>query len=197
MNTFDFKLIPIPSRMQSLPKDKRGYPIPYNVFIAQGELVFSVNSHDATWDCADNKLCTICGCELQDNTWLIGGPLSAFHPEGAFLDLPIHKECGLYALQVCPYLAIPAYSNLKDAEALGHKFGFIAETLTAQNTKAPFFVFAKVSDWKVIPDPFIISPKKPYLEVEYWWERKQITAQEAVKLYEAQGEQRVTFVNHN
>lgn len=190
----DWKTIPIPSKMQLRPKDRRGYPIPYNVFMHGEEPVFSVNDHQKNWDCADNKLCTLCGCGLQDDAWMIGGPLSAFHPQGVFLDLPVHKDCGLYALQVCPYLAVPNYANLKDASKLGKEFGFIAETLTSQNTKVPFFVFCKVSNWTIIPDPFLIQTTRPYLELEYWWDAERITPERAVELYKADTEQHVTFI---
>lgn len=192
-----WKEVPIPHKLQNRPKDPRGYPVPYNVFMTNdNQPVFSVNDQYKNWECADSKLCTICGWGLQADTWLIGGPLSAFHPQGAFLDLPVHKECGLYALQVCPYLGIPNYANLKNAQAMGHKHGFIAETLTEANTKVPFFVFCKISNWKIIPTPFLISPTKPYLEVEYWWDGKQITNAEAARLFE-QDKGTVTFVEHS
>ena len=37
--------------------------------------------------------------------WLVGGPASAFHPRGAYVDTPTHYACLRYALQMCPHLA--------------------------------------------------------------------------------------------
>jgi hypothetical protein len=41
---------------------------------------------------------------------MIGGPLSAFHPQGVNIDTPVHYDCGKYALQFCPYSAVSPYS---------------------------------------------------------------------------------------
>jgi hypothetical protein len=203
----DWKSVPIPPKMQSLPKDQRGYPVPYTVLRvptgfpapADTDYKFAVNAGERNMDCALHKLCTICGGGLQDDTWLIGGPLSAFHPDGIFADLPVHRECGLYALKVCPYLAIPNYINLKNLNKLQKELGpkMILDRLTEQNTRLPFMCFVKVDKYDVHPLSLLVKPKKPYLEAEYWNGGEIITTEEAIRLYKAAGEQIITWVPHN
>ena len=41
------------------------------------------------------------------DTWLIGGKGSAFDPRGLYNDPPVCGEAKDYAMQVCPYLAMP------------------------------------------------------------------------------------------
>lgn len=198
----------MPPRIAQLPQDPKGMPVPYTVWrkpthyhdIATGQVIyrtdyqFAVNDHNRTIECADNKLCSICGHGLQDDDWVIGGPLSAFMPNGVFADLPIHYECGKYALKVCPYLAVPSYVNLKDAQKIANKTGMPVNTLSAGNTRVPFFVFAKLNKWHVrypdkwhvrYPDVLIVPDRNVlpvFLKFEYWNHGEQITPEEAVKL---------------
>src|SRR5215472_13925800 len=96
----------VPSRMAHLPLDPRGYPIPANVYRdAQGRPHFTINDDRKRLEQLRRDACPICDQSLYIGRWFVGGPLSAFHPNGAYIDLPMHHECATYALQVCPYLA--------------------------------------------------------------------------------------------
>lgn len=115
------KDVPIPPRMAHLEKDRRGYPIPANVLRdIKGEPAFTVN--DTAWVVrtqieAPVPVCGICGTDLEiGDMHFLGGPASAFHPQGVYLDGPVHEECGQYALMVCPYLALPRYAKRLDAK---------------------------------------------------------------------------------
>jgi hypothetical protein len=46
--------------------------------------------------------------------WFIGGIRCFVLENGAFIDGPMHYECGEYALNVCPFLAVPNYSKRID-----------------------------------------------------------------------------------
>lgn len=112
----DWKSIPVPPRMQSLERDHRGFPVPFIVARDNaGKPVFTVNDSTLTMRCITENLCGICGGELEwGDLWWVGGPLSGFHPHGAFVDGPMHHECSTYALQVCPHLAAPKYTRRID-----------------------------------------------------------------------------------
>jgi hypothetical protein len=109
--------IPIPDQMKGLPLDKRGFPIPFIVARDNAGLpLFTVNDDRLTTRCIAESLCGICGLELTyGDLWWVGGPLSAFHPGGCYVDGPMHAECSTYALMACPHLAAPKYTKRLDA----------------------------------------------------------------------------------
>lgn len=122
-----FKNTPIPSYMEMLPRDRRGFPIPYIVFRDKnGDPHFTINDQRRVTHAKNQGLCSICGktfARFRDGQgrvnpnprdagmWFVGGPLSALHPRGAYVDPPSHRECAAYALTVCPFLAAPVYST--------------------------------------------------------------------------------------
>ncbi|MCV9964336.1 hypothetical protein OIU34_20830 [Pararhizobium sp. BT-229] len=106
------KTVSIPERMRALPIDPRGYPVPVNVTRDRhGKPNFATNDETVRQTLFREDRCGICGEKLLRGRWSIGGPGSALHPDGAFLDPPMHYECAQYAVQVCPYLAMPTYSK--------------------------------------------------------------------------------------
>lgn len=105
-------LVTIPMQMRGLQKDDRGYPIPYVVLRdIQRKPMFTINDHFRTRECLTKHLCSICGKRLPIEPWFVGGSRCFLHEHGAFIDPPVHYECGNYALQVCPFLAMPSYSK--------------------------------------------------------------------------------------
>lgn len=170
----NWKAVEIPQKMQHLPKDKRGYPVPHIILMSKdGEPNFIVNNDVEVWRCLSEKRCHVCGLKLEDDMWMLGGPKSAFHPRGAFNDGPVHKECGEYALQVCPYLAVSNYKGKQTMDDIAA--GKFDSPVTLYNptqdpNRVPFFVFAKVSDYNVSVNGInrYVKPVTPYLEVEYW-----------------------------
>lgn len=116
MNPRDVEL---PKALRSLPKDQRGYPIPFIVLRDRhGNPHFTINDDRKVRSCITLKKCSICGRRIDGGFWFIGGPKSFFHPNGAFIDPPLHEECGRYALQVCPFLGAPKYTGRIDAGTL-------------------------------------------------------------------------------
>jgi hypothetical protein len=102
--------VPMPPRIAALPRDSRGYPIPWNVMRDDaGDPIFTVNDSVKHVQALTGSLCPICGQPHDGTIWFIGGPRSAFDPNGFFLDAPAHEDCLEYALQTCPYLGAPLY----------------------------------------------------------------------------------------
>jgi hypothetical protein len=98
--------IPLPKQMRTLEKDSRSYPIPYIVLRdASRRPQFTINDREKMRNCATRRLCAICGRRLERLVWFVGGSRCFLHPNGAFLDPPLHHACGHYALRVCPFLA--------------------------------------------------------------------------------------------
>lgn len=133
----NWRNVPFPDRMAHLEKDRRGFPIPFVVARDNaGEALFTINDTELTDQAIRESLCGICGGELEfGDLWWVGGPLSAFHPNGVFVDGPMHKECSTYALEVCPHLAAPRYTKRLDnlpGKKNGMKF-----TVTMDHTVMP------------------------------------------------------------
>jgi hypothetical protein len=183
MRQTHWKNVPVPARMARLSRDTRGFPVP--VVVARdlmGKPTFQVNDIGLVFSCIKAKTCSICGEGLGRDMWLIGGPLSAFHPDGAFNDPPVHKECGEYALRVCPYLVYSSYKGWADASKLEQRFeGVKLADPTQMDIRVPFFAFVKIMAFQtnVRPPHRAIIPLRPYLEVEYWRDGARITEKEA------------------
>lgn len=178
-NNFDFRSVPIPPKMMGLDTDKRGYPIPFNVLRNEDGLPFFTVNDDAKYiKCLRERLCAICGSLLRSDMWFVGGLKSAFHPQGAFIDSPVHYECGNYSLKVCPYLATIRYANYLGAdkvEKLQKKVGdnhlLIDPTVDAQ--KPEYFAFVKTRNFQLVESNsatagFYLKPERPYLNIELW-----------------------------
>lgn len=171
----------------------RGFKVPYIILKdAAGTPHFKINDDRKVEECIKDDKCSICGKEMKDDKWMIGGPLSAFHPQGAYVDIPVHKACGEYALQVCPYLAVSIYNGKQTMDDItSGKFKMDDKTKqmvfhnpTQSQDRVPFFVFSKITGYAVKRDGInrYIKPHRPYLEVEFWNDGMKISEEEAVRL---------------
>jgi hypothetical protein len=102
----DFSTVPMPERIARLPRDKRGYPIPSSAIVnLDGSVDFTTLDMKKWVRLYKLRGCGVCGTAMYSRVWFIGGHLS--HHNRMFFDHPMHEECARYALQVCPFLAIP------------------------------------------------------------------------------------------
>lgn len=177
----DWKQVEIPKRMEKLPKDTNGIPIPYSTYIEKnGKPNFSVIARSKVQNCIQNKICSICGQSLETNIWLIAGAMVALNPRGAYIDPPIHIECGRYALKVCPYLALPFFSKKKANEVVP---GDPNVKISAGKPKVFALVCTVGYDYVHTPaGSSVIVPFKPLLAIEYWVHGSKITEPEAKAL---------------
>lgn len=184
--------VPIPERMQHLERDRRGLPIPFVVLRDKDNRPhFTVNDTRKTLHCLRNDLCPISGTPLTRGRWFVGGPLSAFHPDGAYVDLPVHLDCARYALQVCPYLAAPKYTGRLDDATIDYTRldDVVFQDPTVIPDRPPLFV-AVMAVGQTVKDLGMgqvhIRPRRPYRRVEYW--------RHGVQIPDAEGEAAVRQV---
>lgn len=138
--------VPIPERMKHLDRDKRGYPYPVNLLEdASGVKHFTINDEHMRQRLLTERRCAICGDVMGDVMWMPGGPLSALHPQGWYIDTPLHHECMTYAMQVCPYLGMPNFKKVNVAAAIRR--------------------VDKGDDTAVYYDPTVIGQKPPFFVV--------------------------------
>lgn len=172
------------SRLDKLEKYGR-FVIPYIVLRDRNNVPhFKVNDERKVEECIEKGLCSVCGQKLGDDKWLIGGKMSAFHERGAYVDIPVHKECGVYSLETCPYMAYTQYTakGVSDNEkaVLLEKEGLVLMNPTLDANRLQYFVFVRIEGYSVIRrlmDRFI-HPVRPYLEIEYWRDGTRISEQE-------------------
>lgn len=97
------KSIPIPDRVASLPRDERGYPIPYFIPIVDGKENFKYMDAPKQLRCATQRICMICGQKLLPKQyWYITGPIG--RKNFTVSDPAMHEECARYSLAVCPHM---------------------------------------------------------------------------------------------
>jgi len=196
-------LPPIPYRMQSLERDHRGYPIPFIVWRdTDNRPHFTINDAEVVALVLSDRRCSICGKPLENNMWAIGGPLSAIHQHGAYIDPLVHKDCGTFALKTCPYIALPSWNDQKriDAKTVKpEKTGgdLVLQDMTMIPEKPVFFCFAKTSGYKVSQADHArhyVHPNRPWKAMEFWRNGQQITQQEASDLFnEKEGHRPETY----
>lgn len=94
--------VEIPKRLRTRPLFK-GFPIPFLVLVKDEVPDFRVTDDERWMKVVRDKICQLCGHPLGVNIFFIGGPSS--HENHLFYDPAVHRDCGQYAMKVCPYLA--------------------------------------------------------------------------------------------
>jgi len=107
--------VPVPVRMSKMPRDRRGFTVPFFVswLDANGNLVdapngtpdFRVIDTRRFAECVNFAKCWLCGEKLGRYKAYVVGPMCAVNRTTS--EPPCHRECAVYALQVCPFLAQP------------------------------------------------------------------------------------------
>jgi hypothetical protein len=184
------KEVPMPPRIEILPRDERGYPIPWNILIGDdGKPIFTANDSRKHMQALNEALCPICGVRLGKWKWFVGGPKSAFDPHGWFIDLPGHDDCIEYALQVCPYLSVRHYDQtvpLIERAKLPQNVKVIDDT---QDPTRPLLFVMVASEWMEVMASGrgaghlpVVRPKRPWLGVKYWRHGKRLSDAEGNEL---------------
>lgn len=94
----------MPAALAARPHDpRRGIPIPFVNETASGTVEFAAIQADKVLRCARERLCGSCGEPLEWWMAFLGRPESA--TQRAYLDPPMHPDCALAALTMCPHIA--------------------------------------------------------------------------------------------
>lgn len=186
---YNWKSVPLPDKMKDLPRDKRGYPVPFIILRDKNGYHFKINDSLRVQYCKAKGKCAICGNILGDDSYLIGGVASAFHKNGRYIDTPVHKECGDYALRVCPFLAIKHYNSMMDVEKVMSKVedeSLIGVDYTVDPNRPAVYVMLKPKKIEFEHSGYIRA-KRPFKEVIFYDGGKQIDKNEAWSLVEQDG----------
>jgi hypothetical protein len=89
----------MPAAIVRMPRDQRGYPIP---FFLQDAADFRVVCYAKKKLCHEKRLCWVCGEKLDKLLYFVGGRLSVMNH--LFGDYAMHETCAEYSIRVCPML---------------------------------------------------------------------------------------------
>jgi hypothetical protein len=111
-------LPPLPSRMQTLKLDHRGYPVPWFVAWIDGKPDFRVMDGQKLAKAVKHRRCWVCGDPLGKRFTFCIGPMCAINR--TIGEPPSHHECVDFSARACPFLTLPKAqrreSNLPDGK---------------------------------------------------------------------------------
>jgi hypothetical protein len=113
---------PIPSNIAGLPRDDRGFPIPWFVqWIEEGRAArpgighpdFRVMDAEKFALALRQPRCWVCGQMLGRHRVFVIGPMCSVNR--VISEPPLHRECAEWSVKACPFLARPRMRrNTKD-----------------------------------------------------------------------------------
>jgi hypothetical protein len=114
----------LPERMQDLPIDSRGYPVPRFVQNRAGEPDFRFMSLEHWKRCVEQHVCWVCGDRLGVRIAFVVGPMCIINETTS--EPPCHRECAIWSARFCPFLSRPHMVRREDeltAQARGNSAG--------------------------------------------------------------------------
>ena len=95
----------MPERIKRLPRDHRGFPVPWFVHWIDGEPDFRVIG-PGKWNRAfRNRRCWVCGDVMGVHRVFVIGPMCVVNRVTS--EPPSHRECAEFAAKACPFLTRP------------------------------------------------------------------------------------------
>jgi hypothetical protein len=174
----DAQSVQIPARLADRPRDRRGYPIPWTVKLdLDGRPDFRVIDVEKVALAVNLKRCAMCGQALGRHLAFIGGPVS--FQTRLFTDMPMHKDCAMYAIQVCPWLAAP---NMRYAEQLPQMSGAVTvvhtEEMVPERPARFFIATTKACRLVRTPGGAVVMQADPWEWHEWWRHGQRLNAME-------------------
>lgn len=103
----------LPPKMRGLPRDKRGFPVPWFVPWVDGQPLFPAMDPAKRNRAWRDRLCWVCGGKIGRVQVFVVGPMCAVNRTSA--EPPCHLECARFSARWCPFLANPAMRRVGDA----------------------------------------------------------------------------------
>lgn len=91
-----------PQQILDLPRDDRGFPIPYFTHYEDGSPDLRVADGRKQVECRDGQKCWVCGQSNDGDKAFIGGIMS--YRNRTYSDAPSHVECAIFSAKHCPHL---------------------------------------------------------------------------------------------
>lgn len=102
----------LPARIQRLPVDSRGFPVPWFVAWIDGVPDFRVIGPGKIYEAINDERCWVCGDQMGSFLAFTIGPMCAINRISA--EPPSHRECAIFAAKACPFLTKPAVERREE-----------------------------------------------------------------------------------
>lgn len=102
----------LPARIATLPRDARGYPVPWFVAWIDGVPDFRVIGPGKVAEAHRGRLCWLCGRPLGVFKAFVIGPMCAINRISS--EPPSHVDCATFGGRACPFLARPHARRRED-----------------------------------------------------------------------------------
>lgn len=111
-----------PARIQRLPKDERGYPVPRFVHWEGGKPDFRIIEDGFRARAFRQGLCWLCGEPMGVHKVYVIGPMCVINRTTS--EPACHRDCAEFAAKACPFLVKPRMRrNEKDLDPEAHSDG--------------------------------------------------------------------------
>jgi hypothetical protein len=107
----------LPAHMKHLPKDHRGFPVPWFVAWKDGEPFFPAMDPAKLAKAANQGLCWVCGIALGRYRASVIGPMCAI--TRTISEPPSHLDCARFSAMYCPFLANPRMGRVPKSKYPG------------------------------------------------------------------------------
>jgi len=97
--------IPMPDRIKRLPRDHRGFPVPWFVAWIDGQADHRVIGPNRMKPAIERRLCWVCGDPLGRYFTSLIGCMCAVNR--VISEPPSHRDCAEFSVRACPFLSRP------------------------------------------------------------------------------------------
>lgn len=173
-------MIEVPVRMRDLPRDSRGYVVPYFVGYVDGQPDFRTSDHRKFVAAVSGRKCWLCGQGLGSRMTFVLGPMCGLNRTSS--EPPCHHDCAQYAVQACPFLTKPRMRrNEKDIPTAGQQPAGIH---LARNPGVTLLWVTRYYRLFDVPNGQLIRIGDA-IAVEYWAEARRATLDEVIESVES------------
>ena len=108
--SLDWKSLPM--RMKNLPRDERGFPVPWFVDWIDGKPEFRAMDGRKYLTAITENRCWVCGEKMGITKVFVAGPMCGINRTSA--EPPSHLECARWSAKNCPFLSNPRMVRRED-----------------------------------------------------------------------------------
>jgi hypothetical protein len=169
-----------PASIKALPREERGYPIPYFVaYNRDGSRDLRFADVQKQHICVRQRLCWVCGKSLNILLGFLGGPLSVVNRLHS--DMACHPSCAEFSVKYCPHVnnASAKYRDSGKPFDANKPVGMVKEHpgVTAIVYCTDFETSPPDKHGGILASPLGVT------RVDWWFEGGQVTQAEAADLW--------------
>jgi hypothetical protein len=169
--------------MAALPRDERGWIVPWFVVWKDGEPVFPAFDPQK-WRRAvyrQSRRCWVCGEPLGRTLVFCIGPMCAINRITS--EPPCHLDCATYAVMVCPFIVNPRMGRVPEAKVPGGKI--IPPAGMHDDRNPGIMLLWPTEDYRVIrmDNGPLLEIDAPTGSVQWWTLGRRATPREAADAF--------------